>query len=106
MTFNQWKLLNLVKEIVTKSDKSLLNPELTNEFLQTIQKLSAYTQTYTKILQSTHTMKKLQTRNNVKDLHHLPEIKNKTIIPNTYEQKITPKWKVRNFSEVSNYTFF
>lgn len=110
MSFNQWKFLNFIKDIVTKFtiDKSLPNPsEITNEFLQTIQKLSTYIPADTKIVQSTNTIERsLISNNKLKDLQFLPDMKNRILMPYKSEQNITPKWKVKIFSEVSTVFYF
>lgn len=107
MSFNQWKLLNLVKDIVTKfaTDKSLPNPsELTNMLLQTIQKISPVAQKdILKILQSTNNVeKKMSSDKKNVDSQFLPELINKIGMSYKVENQtsITQRWKVKKISEV------
>lgn len=105
MSFNQWKLLNLVKDVVTKiaSDRFLPSPtELTKELLQTILKFSPlFEKDISKILQTSKNVGKSRSLTETKDFNILPELRNRIAIPHKTEQKICNlKWRDNKVSEV------
>lgn len=101
MSFNQWKLLNIVKEALAKitSDKSSLNTsEWTKEFINTFQKISLPDKHINKIVQISSNSEKTQSNNEIKSSKFLPELK----IPYKSEQKShIPKWRDKKISDVS-----
>lgn len=102
MSFNQWKILNNLKDSLSKiiNDKSIQNT-FSKDFLQLIQKLppSLYTNNVMKYFETGTTLAKDETKIDKNEESYLPSVfhglKNKITIKDQVKASntIVPKWK-------------